>query len=236
MISQGIYDIDINRYHEMGGISRSGISKIKKSPLHYWDSYLNPKRIVKKSSRCLDFGSLFHSLVLEPEKVTYSAKPTKAAERIRAEVEVAKAEVERHPVASGFISGGLVEKSIYWVDEDTKILCKARPDMWFDDAVIDLKTTAVAEKEKYKKSVFAYDYHIQAAMMLDGIKAVKGVAPASFIHVVVENKAPYPVMVYMLSEETIELGRQEYKRYLEVYAECMAKNNWPSYNNEDCYI
>ena len=37
------------------------------SPLHYWAAYLSPER-VKEQQDCFDFGTAYHTYVLEPDK------------------------------------------------------------------------------------------------------------------------------------------------------------------------
>jgi exodeoxyribonuclease VIII len=56
------------QYHADPAISRSGLILFAESPYKYWAEYINPNRPPKKSTPAMEFGSAFHSLVLEPEK------------------------------------------------------------------------------------------------------------------------------------------------------------------------
>lgn len=235
-MESGIYNISNEDYHASAGISRSGISRLKMSPFHYWNAYLNPDKAEESKSKSMNFGDLVHRVLLDKEDI-YRDDFTKAQLKTYHNVMQACEAILSNPKTGKFIdAGGLVEKSIYWVDEETGVLCKARPDTWFDDIVIDIKTTVSAKKEDYKKSVIKYDYHIQAAMMLDAIENATGKRPCYFAHIVVENKSPFATALYFISDEKINLGQYEYKQQLQIYKECLAKNEWPSYQYEDCYI
>lgn len=257
----GVYDISIEDYHASEGISRSGIMRLHESAKHYWDAYLNPDKISRELTDDLILGDMVHTMVLEHNLFDerFAFKPdinrrSKAGKAAYHEFEIISANktiitdalyekawimahnVIDHPEAKDFIEGGLIEKSIYWIDEDTEILCKARPDIWFDNVIVDLKTTKCAAMNKFKWSVIDFGYHVQAAMMLDGIKANGLKVPESYMFITVEKKRPFLVTVYFLSDEKIQEGRLIYKRQLEVYALCKATDTWSGYQNEDCYI
>lgn len=47
-------------------VSKSGLDLIARSPLHYWERYLNPMREAKEKSDALIMGSAIHAAILEP--------------------------------------------------------------------------------------------------------------------------------------------------------------------------
>lgn len=56
-------------YHsDTSHISKSGLDLIAKSPLHYWDKYLNPKSLKKEETPAMFLGTAVHTAVLEPDK------------------------------------------------------------------------------------------------------------------------------------------------------------------------
>ena len=62
----GIYsDLDIEKYHSVEGISRSGLMRFDITPSHYWNSYLNPNRPKSEPTEAMIFGNAFHTFVLE---------------------------------------------------------------------------------------------------------------------------------------------------------------------------
>jgi len=255
-MNPGIYEISNEEYHSSEGISRSGISLIKKSPLHYWDRYLNPEIEADEKSQSNSstlFGNLVHTLILEPTEfdkryvigpdINKNTKEYKSFKDEHKHLTIidsncyakaikAKDSVEKHSIASQLINGGLVEKSIYWLDKDTGVLCKARPDIMQKRLIVDIKTTACARKYDFSRSVYSYGYHIQAAMALDAAESLGYEYHANFIFIAIESESPYAVAVYILQDEAIDVGREEYKQALEIYAECKATNVWPSYSTE----
>lgn len=145
------------------------------------------------------------------------------------------AAVHAHPAAHALLTSvpGEAEKSVYWKDPTTGVLCRCRPDWWRDDWIIpDLKTTDDASPEGFAKSMANWRYDVQAAFYIDGIEAATGKRPKAFIFIAVEKKPPYAVGVYKLDSESEELGRLQYQHDLRVYAECLANDNWPGYGDK----
>src|ERR1700739_7402 len=68
-VEPGIYpDMTNEHYHRSLAISRSGIMKFLESPYKYWADYINPNRPPKRTTAAMQFGSAFHTLLLEPQK------------------------------------------------------------------------------------------------------------------------------------------------------------------------
>lgn len=65
----GVYtNLHNQDYHSDPAISRSGIMLFDESPYKYWANYINPNRPPKHSTPAMEFGSAFHTFILEPEK------------------------------------------------------------------------------------------------------------------------------------------------------------------------
>lgn len=140
-----------------------------------------------------------------------------------------------HPTAAEILSSkGTNEASLYWHDPETGLDCKARFDRlcvyagW--SCVVDLKTTKDASRRTFEYSIHRYGYHRQAAMYLEGANVV---APRDrkFIWIAVETEPPYCVAVYEADPDCITLGRDDYRKHLRTYAECMATGRWPGYGD-----
>ena len=252
----GVYDISNEEYHASVGISRSAISEFMISPLHYWDRYINPDKPPFKKSKSLDVGAAAHVYLLENEKfhATYKVMPKFSGKGMKAKKEAFEAEykgktfisqknfdnvmgivksIESHLTAKKLIEGAVYEKSIYWIDEDTGLLCKARPDIWHSTFIADLKTTECAKANKFEYSLGDYDYHIQAAMILDAVKAAALEEHMNYFFVAAETKRPYPAASYPLNHQSIYQGRDEYKSELYKMKECFTKNEWPGYEDRE---
>lgn len=143
--------------------------------------------------------------------------------------------VHNHPAAHALLTSvpGEAEKSVYWIDPTTGVLCRCRPDWWREDNVlVDVKTTDDASPEGFAKSMANWRYDVQAAFYMDGIEQATGKRPKSFVFIAVEKKPPYAVGVYVLDSASLELGRAQYQHDLRVYAECLANDNWPGYGDK----
>jgi exodeoxyribonuclease VIII len=252
-IVNGIFDgFTAEEYHSLPAANKSGMDKINKSPAHYIHEKLNPT----PPTPAMVFGSSFHDALLLPAEFPnrYVAAPkfdkrTNAGKAAAAEFEAANVgktlvdpeemesikgmadAIKAHPEASKFLAAGTSELSCFWNDAETGVLCKARPDLLLDNGtIVDIKTTNDASFSEFQKSIANFRYHVQAAWYLDGVKKFQ---PAdSFVFVAVEKKPPYAVAVYMIDEASIEKGREEYRKNLKIYAECLKTGVWPAYSEE----
>jgi exodeoxyribonuclease VIII len=147
--------------------------------------------------------------------------------------------VMAHPAAARIMRmKGKAEQSISWRDEETGELCRARPDWWVPTKrlMADVKTTDDASKEGFSRSISKWRYHVQHPYYLDGANAAIRQAGIDlpeqryFVFIAVEKKPPYNVGVYVLGDESIQVGRDEYRDNLSTYAECVADGDWPGYS------
>lgn len=257
-MESGIHDISIERYHSSLGISRSALMAFRKTPLHYhWEYVLGNKK--EQSSEALLFGNALHTHILEPNtfndrffvgqkfdrrtkigKEMFEAQELEAAQTKRQLINadmlqdlqnMAKS-VSSNSLANGLISGGNYEKSIYWIDAETGLLCKCRPDILHNNCVADLKTANCANPKAFQRSLYDYGYHIQAGMMYEGLKAITGREYKDFVFVVVEKEAPYATVCYQLDELALLQGIADFKESLRSIKECIDSDNWPSYENQ----
>lgn len=245
--------IPIEEYHRHGSVSKSQLDQLAKSPAHYLASLTTPR----KETPAMRIGSLFHGLVLEPERVKIAVAPVcdkrtkegKATweafclENAGAEIVTADegemlngmaASIKAHPAASALLSGdGIAEGSCFWFDERSGELCRCRPDFYRRDLgiIVDLKTTDDASPEAFAKSIAKYGYHRQNAMYVDGVEAATGDFVKGFVFVVTEKSAPYCTAVYSLDMQGIEVGRDQYKRLLLDLADCKIAKKFPGYSD-----
>ena len=140
--------------------------------------------------------------------------------------------VMAHPIASILLDPdqGIAEQSVYWIDDETKKLCKCRPDFrnTAHNVAVDLKSTTDASFTGFGKSVANFRYHVQDAYYRDGLHAV-GATVSAFVFVAVEKDPPYAVACYIVEKEAQRIGRIQYQSNLHTYAECMARDVWPGY-------
>jgi hypothetical protein len=245
-----------DEYHQGEGISKSGLDLIAQSPLHYWAKYLDPNRESQEPTPALLLGTAIHTSVLEPErfatgyrvapKVDRRTKDGKAAwEGFQAECAANNAtpisfddyeicrriadQVRSHPTAQTLFAKGAAEQSAFWVDDETGVLCKCRPDWLTSQMIVDLKSARDASPGAFQRAAWSYRYHVQAAWYLDGVAAATGKPRDAFIFAAFEKEPPFACAFYYADETMIEAGRQEYRRLLRVYADCLNSGRWPGY-------
>lgn len=249
------YEIPNLDYHRSAGISKSGLDLMAKSPAHYYAKYLDQNRPKAKdqSSAQLD-GELAHCAILEPTEfgnrfavgpnVSRATKAWKEfAESLPAGVTAIKPDqystawsqaesVNRIPDVASALSHGKAEVSAYWIDEETGVLCKCRPDFVHDCGdsgviLVDVKTCGDARPDEFARMIAKHRYHVQNAYYVDGYAAASGRKVLGFMFASVEMEYPYAASAIMLDEESVEQGRRDYRGPLDVYAECKEKGEWP---------
>jgi hypothetical protein len=144
-----------------------------------------------------------------------------------------QASISRHTGAARLLSTGLAEMSGFWMDSETGIPCKCRPD-WLVMAdemttgIVDVKSCCDASAEGFSRVIATMGYDLQAAYYQDGIKALTG-RTLPFHFIAVEKDAPFATAVYKASDEMIEVGRAKYRGALQLLKWCRENNQWPAY-------
>jgi exodeoxyribonuclease VIII len=152
-----------------------------------------------------------------------------------AQLQAMRDAVLEHPMARALLTNrpGVAEHSVYWNDPITGELCRCRPDFWReDDVIVDLKTTDDASPEGFAKSIANWRYDVQDPYYRDGIKLATGRTIKAFVFLAVEKKFPHAVGCYVLDQESIELGRAQYRADLNRFHECRVSANWPGYGDK----
>lgn len=127
------------------------------------------------------------------------------------------------------VAPAIKERSLFWIDEETGLLCKARPDaltLGVSALIGDLKSTRSAAERAFLHDVFHYRYDLQAAHYRAGVKAVLGVE-ANFALFAVEKLEPYVTRSFIMTPEALAKG-ERYRRYcLNMVKKCTDENRWP---------
>ncbi len=140
-----------------------------------------------------------------------------------------KARLDENPTAKSLIEGAQYEKSIFWNDPHTNLLCKCRPDIMHSNMIVDLKSAVDASAREFQRSLYGYGYHIQAGMIHEGLKHALGLDIREFIFIAQEKVYPYAHAIYKLDDLALDQGISEFKNKLLEIKYCYEKNEWPSY-------
>lgn len=116
------------------------------------------------------------------------------------------------------------EISMFWIDPETDLLCKCRPDInnfsW--PCVLDVKSCQDASLEEFEKDITNRDMHVSAWWYLWGSSMVFDTQYDEFIYIPCEKEEPYEVTYYPadvgslgVAEGLCRAGLVIFKRYLD---------------------
>ncbi|HJY22920.1 MAG TPA: PD-(D/E)XK nuclease-like domain-containing protein [Hanamia sp.] len=255
----GIYkNVPNEHYHASKGLSNSQMDYLLPPycPKMFWYQHLSGK-VEKKSTDSFDLGTAVHTLVFEPEefnnrfcciqevpkrntslgKAAFEALNKVAAGRIILD----KSEQDTAYWMAGNITAhsmwktvkgdksGCIEDSLAWIDEESGILLRSRPDFYTDDIIIDLKTTKDSSPYAFQKAVAEYSYHRQGALAIDGLNTLKNGDYRHVVLFVVDKNPPHFVRCYVMTDTAINQGRYEYKFAANQYKNCLQSGSWKSF-------
>jgi hypothetical protein len=126
-------------------------------------------------------------------------------------------------------ASGCIEDSIAWIDPDSGVLLRSRPDFYTDDIIIDLKTTKDSSPHAFQKAVSDYCYHRQGALAIDGLSTLKSRSYSNVVLFVVDKNPPHFVRCYVMTDNAINQGRYEYKYAAAQYKQSLETGVWASY-------
>ena len=225
-------------------ISKSGLDLVHRSPAHY------KYRGASKTSRAMEFGKALHCAVLEPEVFASRylllrhvsdrrASEYKQAVAAKGEGNVlVSGEADQiagiqEVIASDFAVQKLVSKphwtelSLFVNDPETGALVRVRYDMLTEDfEAVDLKTTQDCMPEAFAKSIAQYRYHVQAALYSDAFYWATGKPLADFVFLAIEKDLPHARKLYSLDQESMRIGRGEYRKDMKVYYPAWEYDHW----------
>lgn len=250
------YNLPAKDYHAYDALSNSKLSKLATSPAHFRYYCDKPEEKTKAMifgsamhSFLLERTLFDREFIFRPagldlrrtadkEIVEKLKKDNPGKEILEPEqgdqLGAMASAVEANACAAALLRAkGETELSILWKCPETKAKIKSRIDRYAlvdgQPTLLDLKTTNDASPKGFAATMYRYRYYMQAALYLDGMSAIHKFDHTRFVFIVVEKEPPYAVGVYEIDSQAISAGQQEYKRLLQLHAECTKKNQWPSY-------
>lgn len=203
-----------------------------------------------------DFGKAVHTVVLgdgeEIVVVDAASWVGKSAQAERAEIRAAgkipllakdlpvvqrmAARIREHETANALLTKGRPEVSLFWIDAETGVKCRARIDWLVEkqegrrQLVADLKTTRCAAPVEFAKQAKSLAYYAQQEHYLDGIRQLGLDADPAWLYIVAEKEPPHGVIVANFAAKADVLNaRAAVDRARRIYAECIATGEWPGY-------
>lgn len=241
-------------------IAASDIKNFLKSPAkYYYDKFV--KTTKDETQRHFSIGSAIHEIILEPHlfKSNYIVFPkvdgrTKEGKAALAEFELLKGgktilydnemdmirligenALKNHTLV-GLMKDSYREVSCYTIDEATGLKIRMRPDIMCSaqSTIVDLKSCIDSSPKDFKSSVYKFGYSLSAAYYCDFI------GRENYVFAAAEKTEPYQIALYVLDDEKIQYGREQYRMGLDLIKFCQDNNYYPSYNEfevlKDCYL
>lgn len=247
-------------YHAAPGISKSHLDEIAgRSPMHYWEKYLNPKREPEVKTPALLLGQAIHTAMIEPDlfaskcivgldiprrsnadKATHAAFAYEHREKTIIEKEEydiclrIRDVAHNHPIASGLLSGGSAEDAFFADDPETGELIKCKTDYLSGDGttIIDIKSAADASPFGFGKAAGNYRYDVAVPWYMDVIRACTDIRPKLWVWIAFEKEAPFAMGIYYATPEQIHAARPVARRDFKRILRAKAENDFPDYGAE----
>lgn len=236
-----------------GLVSKSALDLVARAPALY-KAWLDGAPEV--ASDALDFGSAFHTALLEPHvfAALHTVEPNfgdcrfKENKAKRDEWRAANAgkkhlskdddtrirgmvrAIREHRLASRILAEGEPELTVKWKDETTGLTCKARADYYVKKhrMIADVKSTSSASYGAFRRSAAEYRYHVQDALYRSGFRAA-GEPVDTFVFVAVEKDPPHLIATYVLDDDDLARGAARARADMATLHECLMKDEWPGY-------
>lgn len=245
----GIYpDLPFEQYLAIDAASKSKLWTLhSKTPAHCLTE--------TEPTREMDWGTAAHVALLEPDRFASAVLSGPADRRGKKWSEFCDANpgklvlpepefdrimamqntVMQNPTLRALTTrAGVSEASALWVDPDTGVLCRCRPDRYVESLsmMAELKTTNDASPDGFRRTAMRMGYDLGDVMYSEGWNRAGGGEVEDFIFIVVEREPPYAHAIYQLDEPARLRGRTIMQRALLTYQQCKAADRWPGYPAE----
>lgn len=269
-------DMTNHDYHLAPAISSSALIKfIEKSPRHY-KSYLERER---EETDAMRHGTAIHHAVLEPETfesrytqkpegMSFATKDGKAWREENKDKEILTFEqyetcrgirqsIYNDEITKAIFSKGSAEHSFFWIDDETGVHCKCRPDWLIENPtaeqietisgflpeslvetingetifIVDLKSSEDASPRGFINSLNRYRFDVPERFYTTGICTHFKTDNVIFLFLMVEKFAPFTPVIYLAGRETCVRAEGKIREAITGIKYCQENNYWPGYNH-----
>jgi len=95
--------------------------------------------------------------------------------------------------------------------------------------IVDLKTTANSSPHSFQRSALDYGYFLQAGMSFEACKSI-GKPFDMFVILACEKEDPYVPMAYMMDDEALQFGIDQFSKLKNKLKKCIDNDDWPAYD------
>lgn len=140
------------------------------------------------------------------------------------------------PEISALLATGYSECSVFWVDQDTGVYCKARPDHVHPVnsravKLLDLKSTADESPRGFGIAAARLGFHRQAVHYSEGFAQATGLKVEAFVFAAVTSAPPVLAVPYRLTDEIEAQAKDERRELMHLYSVCQRQDRWPAYGS-----
>lgn len=147
-------------------------------------------------------------------------------------VEVLCARCKSDEWISKIIKGAEYQNSIYWIDPETGLQMKTRPDLINRELgiVIDIKTTLDGSPDDFSRTLAKLDYPIQGCVQIEGAQQ-SGLIPKveRYFWLVLEKNAPFNATLYEFDMSDVLVVMDELHYQLRKLKGAYENDYWPGY-------
>ncbi|GEM_PF-5342295 len=111
------------------------------------------------------------------------------------------------------------------VDPESGVKIKCKIDQLTDYSLMDWKTTSCTEENEFIHSIWAYNYHMQASMYTDIVKAATGTEYRWYFVAVSKRNCNVGAWIVEPSPQQIKQGRKIYKALLMTHSKIEGDKN-----------
>jgi len=119
--------------------------------------------------------------------------------------------------------------------DGTPVLCKGRLDYLRGADIADLKTSEDLSDRALANTILKFGYHIQRAAYLSALgKLMPDMAGRHGFHFLFAEPTPaHATRCVSLDGMLCQLGRVEWQRAIDLWAQCLRTGQWPDYNDTE---
>ena len=127
------------------------------------------------------------------------------------------------------------QQSFYWVDPETGLNLKSRPDLAIrkHNVIIDIKTTLNGSPSKWSKTIADNDYPFQGCVQISGAQQTGFIDKVErYFWLVLEKNAPFNATLYEFDMGDVAIIMDEYRYQLRKLQKAYEKDAWPGYGEQ----
>jgi hypothetical protein len=250
--------ICFDAYRALPGVNWSSLKVLRESAAAYKQHQLAPP----EPSRGMRLGVAVHTLALEPATFdqghavwdgTRRGKDWLEFEALHADRTILTAgefqqardmaaAVRAHPLAGRLIAAAeqtdSIESTLIWRDPMTRLLCKARPDLFVksERLIADLKTSSVIDARLFGATAARLGYIEQLCHYAAGLTRATRRRVDRLLIIAVHDDPPHEIGVFEVPADARALAEFEVARLLDQLKAHLAANSWPGRHPTDTAV